>query len=135
MKKVIAITALALNMAGCTTVTDLKEDPGFYEERLVPMSLNELEISIQKYNQRCTPRVAMQRDLTDDTKAFFDVFHPADNVLQHWEYQESLDGQSTTVMMWGKHSWGGNENIFDSSLWTMSNPSECMGWRWKGEAS
>ena len=130
-----ALLVLVFSMAGCTTVTDLKEDHGFYAERSVPMSLDELEISIQKYNQRCTPRACMIRDLTDDNKAFCSSAHPGDNVLQHWEYQESPDGQSTTVMMWGKHSWGGNENVFDSSLYSMSNPSECIGWRWTGEPS
>ena len=134
MKKLIAITALALSTIGCTTVADLKDDFGFYAERSIPMSLDELEISIQKYSQRCMRRAGMTRDLTDDTKAFFNASSPGDNVLNYWEYQESPDGQSTTVMMWGKHSWG-NQNVFDSSLYSMSNPPECIGWRWTGEPS
>jgi hypothetical protein len=124
--KLSLIMILVALMMGCAyfpnTVVELKENFDPIEAEL-PMSLGEIQISLQAYNQRCNPELFMERDLTNPKRAFYSQWG-AGNVHEHYEFEELPDGKSTRILYW---STVGSEDYFlERKFYTMTNPEECI---------
>lgn len=113
-------------LTGCAyfpnTVEELKESRDPIEAEL-PMSLDDVQISIQAYNQRCLPELDMERDLTNTKRAFYSEWHMGD-LLEHIEWVESPDGATTRVSYW--HVTAPESYFLERKLHSMSNPEECI---------
>ena len=113
-------------LTGCvyfpTSVEELKENRDPFEVEL-PMSLDDVQISVQAYNRRCSPELNMERDLTDSKRAFYSRWHGG-NVQEHYEFEESPDGTKTRVFYWA--NVGSEEYFLERKVYTMTNPEECI---------